>query len=91
MDPMQRYLFDLLFNYINKNIKIEDIEKITTEAGTFECVKFSYDVAMNMLISKNYHVTTWYNEDAGLVRQETYNKKGQLETKTELTGYAKGK
>jgi hypothetical protein len=70
---------------------VEDIEKITTEAGTFECVKFSYDVAMNMLISKNYHVTTWYNEDAGLVRQETYNKKGQLETKTELTGYVKGK
>ena len=73
------------------NRTVEGTEKVTTEAGTFECVKFSYDVNLNMLITKNYHIVSWYCNGIGLVKQETFNKRGQLETKTELTGLKRGK
>lgn len=73
------------------NRLVEGMEKVTTEAGAFNCVKISYNVAINMLISKNYRIVSWYSKNLGLVKQETYNKRGQLESKTELTGLIKGK
>jgi hypothetical protein len=73
------------------NRVVESKEKVTTEAGTFQCVKLTYDVGLNMLISKNYRIVSWYSQDLGLIKQETYNKRGQLESKTELTGIKKGK
>lgn len=68
------------------NRLVEGKEKVSTEAGTFDCIKISYDVGLNMLISKNYRIISWYSENLGLVKQETYNKRGQLESKTELSG-----
>ena len=71
------------------NRVVEGMEKISTEAGNFECVKLTYNVGLNMLISKNYRIVSWYSKDIGLIKQETYNKRGQLESKTELTGIKK--
>ncbi len=71
------------------NRVVEGMEKISTEAGNFDCVKLTYNVGLNMLISKNYRIVSWYSKDIGLIKQETYNKRGQLESKTELTGIKK--
>jgi hypothetical protein len=65
------------------NRKVETIESITTPAGTFECVKISYDMKTNMMgeiISKGVE---WYCKEVGLVKSESYDSKGKL-TSTSL-------
>lgn len=74
-------------NHTNKIV--EGNEKVTTDAGTFDCVKISYDVSINMIMTKTYHVVTWYSKKVGIVKQETNNKRGKLENSTELTSFKK--
>lgn len=66
------------------NRKVEAIEKITTEAGTFECYKITYDVFVDGMIDMNAKGTEWIANDAGAVRTESYNKNGKLTGFTEL-------
>ena len=66
------------------NRKVEAIEKVTTEAGTFECYKISYDVFVDGMIDINTKGIEWIAQDAGAVRSETYNKSGKLTGYTEL-------
>ncbi len=68
------------------NRKVESLEKITTPAGTFDCVKISYDMfSVVSIIKTEGHVTEWYAQEVGLVRSETYNKKNKLLGINELT------
>lgn len=66
-----------------KNRKVEGQEEITTEAGTFDCYKISYDTEAK---TKLFTVTTggveWLSPGVGVVKSESYNKKGKL------TGYS---
>lgn len=82
-------IISMAINHTNR--MVEGMEKVHTEAGSFDCIKISYDVSINMMITKNFHVVSWYSKETGLVKQETYNKRGQLDSKTELTGLKKGK
>lgn len=66
------------------NRKVEAIEKITTEAGTFECYKISYDVYVDGMIDINTKGVEWIARDVGAVRTESYNKNGKLTGYTEL-------
>ena len=66
------------------NRKVEAIEKVTTEAGTFECYKITYDVHVDGMIDFNTKGTEWIANDVGAVRTETYDKKGKLTGYTEL-------
>jgi hypothetical protein len=66
------------------NRKVEAIEKITTEAGTFECYKISYDVYTDAMIDINTKGIEWIAQDIGAVRSETYNKNGKLTGYSEL-------
>ena len=56
------------------NRKVEALEKRTTPAGTFDCVKISYEVETKMLFKINANAVEWYAKGVGLVRSETYNK-----------------
>lgn len=68
------------------NRKVEAVENITTSAGTFETVKLSYDVNVKMgFITTQAKANEWYNEKYGLIKSESYDKKGKLESYTELT------
>jgi hypothetical protein len=60
------------------NRKVETIEKVTTPAGTFECFKISYDIETKMLLTVKAKAAEWYAVDIGLVKSESYNKKGKL-------------
>ena len=60
------------------NRKVEAIEKVTTPAGTFECFKISYDIETKMLLTIRAKAAEWYSKDVGLVKSESYNKKGKL-------------
>jgi len=66
------------------NRKVEAIENVTTEAGTFECYKISYDVFTDAMIDINTKGIEWIARDAGAVRSETYNKNGKLTGYSEL-------
>jgi hypothetical protein len=68
------------------NRRVEAIESITTPAGTFECYKISYDTSSKILMMKiQTKVTEWYAKNVGLVRSESYDKKGKLTNIAELT------
>ncbi|MCD4698652.1 MAG: DUF3108 domain-containing protein [Bacteroidales bacterium] len=67
------------------NRKIEAKENITTEAGTFECYKMSYDIETKMLIKVQAKAVQWIAEEIGMVRSESYNKKGKLQGYSELS------
>ena len=66
------------------NRKVEAVEEITTEAGTFECFKVSYDVLTDAMIDMRTKGIEWIAKDVGAVRTETYNKSGKLTGYSEL-------
>lgn len=68
---------------------VEAKEDITTPAGTFECYKISYDISTKMLITIKASTVEWYAKNVGVVRSESYNKKGKLTGYTVLTGFQK--
>ena len=72
-----------------KNRKVDAFEKITTSAGTFDCVKISYDMEMKMLFTIKASAIQWFAKDVGIVKQENYNKKGKLESYSLITKITK--
>ncbi len=69
--------------------KVEGKETITTEAGTFECFKVRQTTNVKMMISKSFDSVEYYAENVGVVRSETYDKKGNLESYMVLTKFEK--
>jgi hypothetical protein len=67
------------------NRKVIGQEKITTPAGTFECVKLSQDVKTKMIVNVEASSVDWYAEEIGLVRSESFNTSGKLLGYSELT------
>ena len=66
------------------NRKVEAIETITTAAGTFDCVKISYDVESKMMFTIKAKGAEWYALETGLVKSESYDAKGKLTGSQEL-------
>lgn len=68
------------------NRKVEGIEKITTPAGTFSCYKISYDTtAKTKILNVQSSAVEWISENVGLVKSESFNKKGKLNSYSLLT------
>ncbi len=67
------------------NRKVEAKENITTPAGTFECYKVSFDVETKLMVKILSKTVQWIAEEIGMVRSESYNKKGKLQGYSELT------
>lgn len=67
--------------------KVESSEKITTPAGTFDCLLITYTMKTNAGIIKSESMNKeWYAKDIGTVKSETYNKKMKLESWSQITG-----
>jgi hypothetical protein len=67
------------------NRKVEAKEKVTTPAGTFDCLKISYDITTVMVITIKIKAVEWISENVGIVKSESYNKNGTLMGFTVLT------
>ena len=65
--------------------KVEKLEEITTPAGTFNCVKITYNVSTKMVMNIHGSGADWYAEGVGMIRSETYNKSGKMMSYSELT------
>lgn len=64
----------------------EGEETITTEAGTFACVKTKFKCKSSAMgIKMEMIVHAWYAPGIGLIRQDMYNTKGKLYNSQELT------
>jgi len=61
--------------------KVEGIESVTTPSGTYSCFKLSQSVEMKMMFTITAKSIEYYSKEFGLIRSESYDKKGKL------TGY----
>jgi hypothetical protein len=59
--------------------KVVAIESITVPAGTFECVKVTESIEMKlpMMGTVKGSSVAWMNPEAGLVKSESFNEKGE--------------
>ncbi|MFO7721661.1 MAG: hypothetical protein R6V49_00405 [Bacteroidales bacterium] len=78
---------------INVNVtnrQVVAIEDLTTPAGTFSSAKITYDVESKFgFIKSKSQGAEWYARNVGLVKSETYDKKGKLESYTLITAMSK--
>ncbi|TDQ33420.1 TapB family protein [Zeaxanthinibacter enoshimensis] len=71
------------------NRKVEKKETVTTPAGTFDCfVIYSETKTKMMMANQTFPSRTWFAEGVGMIKQESYNKKGNTIGKMELTAYS---
>ncbi|MBK6932416.1 MAG: hypothetical protein IPH12_16790 [Saprospirales bacterium] len=67
------------------NRKVEAQESMTTAAGTFDCLKITYDMEYKLLGKHQMRTEYWYSPSVGMVKSVTYDQKGKGETRMELT------
>ena len=66
--------------------KVEAVEKKTTVAGTFDCVRTSQVIISEMMgRTTKMKSINWLSLNVGPVRTETYNEDGTLHSVHELT------
>ncbi len=81
-------IMTMTFDLTNRKVILQ--ESVTTAAGTFDCYKLEYDLNMKLgFVKKKYKVIQWIAEGVGVVKDETYNKKGKLDSSSELTKFEK--
>lgn len=78
-------MFNMTINIINR--KVEALESITVPAGTFECYKITYDTDVKSIVRVTTSTTQWISKNVGMVRSETYDKKGKLSGYTVLSSF----
>ena len=65
--------------------KVVALEKVAVKAGNFDAYKITSMVSSNAMGMKtNSPTTEWLVKSIGMVKSETYDKKGKLESYTEL-------
>jgi len=70
------------------NRKVEALEDITVKAGNFKAFKFTGDVSGTIVgIKVNTKSADWYAYGVGLVKSESYDKKGELKSVMELVQF----
>jgi hypothetical protein len=69
------------------NRKVDGRESVTTPAGTFDCMVISWDHESKMGIKISGSAKQWLAEGVGMVKQESYNKKGKLTGSMILTSF----
>ena len=84
------YEFVFKFSFVSMSVKgterkISGKEKLTTPAGTFDCFIMEETVTTKAMMQKEVEKTvSWYAYGVGLVKENTYDKKGKLVSTTLL-------
>lgn len=83
-------MMNMNMNVETINRKVEKKESVTTPAGTFDCfVIYSETKSKMMMANQTYPSRVWLAEGIGMVKQESYNKKGDLMASSVLTQFSK--
>lgn len=75
----------IMMNITNR--KVVAAESITVPAGTFDCLKITYDFEAKALFKMTGASAQWMAKGPGIVKSETYDKKGKLSGSQVLTEY----
>jgi hypothetical protein len=75
----------ITINTLITDRKVEGFEKVTTPAGSFDCVKISYTLETKMMFKIKMSGAEWFAKGVGAVKTESYNKKGKLESSSMIT------
>lgn len=67
------------------NRKVEAQKSVTTSAGTFDCFVISYTSEFKMGIKQTFMAKEYIAEGVGMVKSESFSKKGKLMNYSELT------
>jgi hypothetical protein len=67
---------------------VEGKESVTTESGTYDCLKISSTITTKMIIKIEMQSIEWVAPGVGLVRSESF-RKGKLTGYTELTAHSR--
>lgn len=75
-----------------KNRRVDSREEVSTELGSFTCMKITYDLnvstkMMGMNISNESSGIDFITEGIGVIRTESYDKKGKLSGYSVLTAH----
>jgi len=62
-------------------------ETVTTPAGTFECFVIGYTNTINMGMNRTTTAKQWIARGVGLVKQEDYNRRGNVTSSSLLTDF----
>ncbi len=82
MDNNGAQMIQMEMDFVNR--KVESAETITTNAGSFDCYKITYDATTKVKMAGigipfRMKITEWYSPKLGRdVKSETYNKNGKL-------------
>ncbi len=71
-------------NFTNR--KVVSQENLTTSAGTFDTFAITYDHEFKMGLVRKSSAKQWISKKVGVVREEYYDKKGNLSSYMMLTG-----
>jgi len=69
------------------NRKVVSQESLAVPAGTFDCLKLTYDIETKAMFKMSGSVVQWMSKGPGVVKTETYDKKGKLSTSQVLTEF----
>lgn len=67
--------------------KVEAEEKLNVPAGSFDTYKITQNVYMKTMMKVESSSIEWYSKGVGMVKSESYNKKGKLMGYSLLTAY----
>jgi hypothetical protein len=67
------------------NRRVVAKETISTPAGAFDCYKIDYDMSVKALLRQSFKASEWIAKEVGMVKSETYDKKGNLSGYSLLT------
>jgi hypothetical protein len=70
------------------NRTVEGFENITTAAGTFKCAKITADVESHTMFTIHTKTVEWISEKIGVVRTESLDKEGKLQSYSVLTSFS---
>ncbi|MBK6947638.1 MAG: hypothetical protein IPH16_05775 [Haliscomenobacter sp.] len=82
--PIMTMTFDI------REYTVEAEEKVTTPAGTFDCFRTSYQMSSKtLLVNTTVKVVQWFAKGVGMVKSETFDKKGNLDSRMVLQAFTK--
>lgn len=67
--------------------KVEAEETLKVPAGSFDCYKITQKIYTKTMVKVESNTVEWYAKGVGMVKSETYNKKGKLAGYSLLTAY----
>lgn len=70
-----------------KDRKVDGKEKVTTDAGTFDCYKISFTSVVKTIMTIETKSVSWYAKGIGMVKQESYDRNGVLSNSMVLTQF----